>query len=192
MKIISKYKDYYDYLQGIYGIDEKLILDRRKYDSIAYYFEIIRLYIAGYYIEGIHKDGIFYYGKDLLKFKSDDRRRLYSFDSRDTTKCIRTEYGYIYIEPVKDTKNFNEVENCPILLRNNSFSNKKFYKYPILKNLKINKFISAEVMYNWLSTWLSEQISKKENQITEQTDAEKILNKGFDDKCSFRPKMKNC
>ena len=27
MKIISKYKDYYDYLQGIYGVDEKLILD---------------------------------------------------------------------------------------------------------------------------------------------------------------------
>jgi hypothetical protein len=27
MKIISKIKDYYDYLQGIYGIDEKLVLD---------------------------------------------------------------------------------------------------------------------------------------------------------------------
>ena len=30
MKIISKYKDYYDYLVGTYGEDPKLILDRRE------------------------------------------------------------------------------------------------------------------------------------------------------------------
>ena len=29
MKIISKHKDYYDYLAGIYGIDEKMVYDRR-------------------------------------------------------------------------------------------------------------------------------------------------------------------
>ena len=29
MKIISKHKDYYDYLTGIYGIDEKMVYDRR-------------------------------------------------------------------------------------------------------------------------------------------------------------------
>src|SRR5687768_13290674 len=28
MRIISKFKDYYDYLQGIYGVDEKKVLDR--------------------------------------------------------------------------------------------------------------------------------------------------------------------
>lgn len=29
MKILSKYKDYYDYLQGVWGSDPKLVLDRR-------------------------------------------------------------------------------------------------------------------------------------------------------------------
>jgi len=29
MKIISKHKDYYDYFQGIYGVDKMKILDRR-------------------------------------------------------------------------------------------------------------------------------------------------------------------
>jgi hypothetical protein len=28
MKIISKHKDYYDYFQGIYGVDKMKILDR--------------------------------------------------------------------------------------------------------------------------------------------------------------------
>lgn len=30
MKIIDRYKDYYDYLSGIYGIDELVIFDRRE------------------------------------------------------------------------------------------------------------------------------------------------------------------
>jgi hypothetical protein len=34
MKILSKHKDYYDYLQGIYGIDEKMVYDRRS-DNLA-------------------------------------------------------------------------------------------------------------------------------------------------------------
>lgn len=29
MKIISNYKDYYDYLVGIYGVDQKVVYDRR-------------------------------------------------------------------------------------------------------------------------------------------------------------------
>ena len=32
MKIISKYKDYYDYLSGIYGEDPLKVLDRREVD----------------------------------------------------------------------------------------------------------------------------------------------------------------
>ena len=33
MKIISKYKDYYDYLTGIYGVDDKIVLDRRGWEG---------------------------------------------------------------------------------------------------------------------------------------------------------------
>lgn len=34
MKIICKAKDYYDYLQAQYGIDEKVVYDRREFTSI--------------------------------------------------------------------------------------------------------------------------------------------------------------
>ena len=55
MKIISKYKDYYDYLQGIYGIDNNLILDRIKFSPISYEYDntIITLYICDYKIQGV-------------------------------------------------------------------------------------------------------------------------------------------
>ena len=33
MKILGKYKDYYDYLQGVYGVDPLLTFDRR-YDNM--------------------------------------------------------------------------------------------------------------------------------------------------------------
>ena len=36
MKIISKYKDYYDYLGGIYGRDDTLTYDRRKTEEFPY------------------------------------------------------------------------------------------------------------------------------------------------------------
>lgn len=32
MKIISKHKDYYDYMCHIHGVDNKLVLDRRDSD----------------------------------------------------------------------------------------------------------------------------------------------------------------
>lgn len=40
MKIISKHKDYYDYLQGIYGIDEMMVYDRRT-DNLVRHQDII-------------------------------------------------------------------------------------------------------------------------------------------------------
>ena len=59
MKIISKYKDYYDYLQGIWGMDEKLTLDRTEYtttpslkSSLSHpHLSIVRFYICGWVVE---------------------------------------------------------------------------------------------------------------------------------------------
>lgn len=75
MKIISKYKDYYDYLSGIYGIDEKIVLDRtisKNSPNVEFYSHWNRkivLYIAGYVIECLCIDGKFYYGEDLKEFE---------------------------------------------------------------------------------------------------------------------------
>lgn len=87
MKILSKYKDYYDYLVGIYGEDPKLILDRREYKlhspTPRYFFKNNRrgkhikeevpqpftIRIGSICIDGLYYTGRFIYGDDLSKFK---------------------------------------------------------------------------------------------------------------------------
>lgn len=90
MKIISSYKDYYDYLQGIYGVDDKLILNRQeetpktfmiddyivrgepagKLKGIQQYefysdFQVVRFSIADYKVEGMTYQGKILYGEEL-------------------------------------------------------------------------------------------------------------------------------
>jgi hypothetical protein len=194
MKIISKYKDYYDYLSSIWGIDEKLVLDRRETENYCLIDNtIFRLYIAGYIIEGLMKDDKFYYGNNLRQFTEKEYRYKYlrGFDNkRDYKKSISIKINgnlyYIYFEIVKDKENINEKNNCPILINLGN----KFKKYPKLDNFKLGSFIPPENIYKWISAWLSNQITKKENTNRELDNNLKIINKGFDIKRSFRPKIR--
>lgn len=54
MNIISKYKEYYDYIQSFYGIDKDIVLDRRKTWEDEYITD-------GYTHSFDSKDGCFYY-----------------------------------------------------------------------------------------------------------------------------------
>lgn len=195
MKILSKGKDYYDYLTGIYGIDEKLVLDRRNSDA-RYNPEYLRFYIAGYIIEGIYQDKQFYYGEKLKELEYDKSIKkiwLSRHNKRDYYKSIEIKYGsegykkldWIYLEPVKDSENINQKENCPVLLK---YWN-KYHKFPYLKEYDLQKFIPAETIYQWLSEWLGNQITLKEKS-PELSNDNKIESKGFDKKRSFRNKMK--
>jgi len=79
MKIISKYKDYYDYLQGIWGMDEKLVLDRTVSSPtpnyLSYlgmpYVSLARFYICGNVVEGVYYQervnalGVFLFGDEI-------------------------------------------------------------------------------------------------------------------------------
>jgi hypothetical protein len=74
MRIISKFKDYYDYIQGIYGVDEKLILDRTTFYKMPYVptdYINETFYIGEYMIQGIWLDGICLFGDDILKSPKD-------------------------------------------------------------------------------------------------------------------------
>jgi len=42
MKIISKFKDFYDYKVAKYGVDEKLVYTRKTYCEYSYIMEVIR------------------------------------------------------------------------------------------------------------------------------------------------------
>ena len=193
MYIISKYKDYYDYLTGIYGIDKKLVLDRR--DSESLYMPSIDtkivLYIAGYIVEGWCTNDKLYFGKDLYKFKNKHQSYLPSRHwKRDYNKSIYIGEGmsasWIYTEAVKDKDNINIKENCPILY---SYWN-KYKKYPQLSKFNLASFIPPETIYKWIEEWLSARITDKETHIDTRDDVSKLQDKGFDKKYSFRPKIK--
>lgn len=200
MRIISKYKDYYDYLSGIYGEDPKLILHRRNKED--YYLSdnsMIELYIADYKIEGLFIGNKYLYGDQIKPYIVDDSKKKYWWKKwaylskhypRNYEESFHIKHkdleSWCYLKPMKDLELTNTKHNIPILIKT-TFGLKK---YPKLSNLNLASFVPAETIYKWLSEWLSNQITNKEKQTKEITDILKIENKGFDKKRSFRPKMK--
>ena len=191
MKIISKYKDYYDYLSGIYGEDPKIVLDRRDYYTPIFYDHqttTLKLYICGWVIEGLYEKGTFYYG-DRLKEKGIKEKYRYFFSERKNVYVyVKTDSGNVALnyEPYLDKNKLNIKENCPILIKEYS----KLKKYPKLSELDIQQLYSPEEMYKMISDWLSDRITEKELTSDDIPNEQKIQNKGFDIKRSFRPKMK--
>ncbi len=208
MKIISKngQKDFYDYLIGIYGEDPKIVLDRR--DSKNYNTTskgIKRLYFCGI-VYDIYFDGKqFYYLDDLKKFDSTNfkyklkYKRWGFLDNKNSNYVhIKDEYSnratLYHTVPYFDDKNLNEINNCPIIIVDYTQGygpNSSLFKYPNLGYLNFKSVMSASDTFIAINNWLSNQIDKTLEVKDNLTDLEKIQNKGFDKKSSFRPKIKN-
>jgi len=204
MLIISKYKDYYDYLTGIYGVDPKLILDRRegysnpidRYKSDLDKEHKITLVICGRRIEGYRYQNKIYYGQDLIQFKNhenskwDDikwdyitiRKERYQNERRGSHYNIK-----LALQPVEGFDIINKQYNCPILIENGL---NNYDKFPKLEELNLASFIPAEQLYGWINQWLAQQIDEQQNIKTNLTDVEKLENKGFHKITSFRPNIK--
>jgi len=194
MKIISKHKDYYDFLQGVNGIDEKVVLDRTTFYKKPYTpleDTVITFFICGYQIDGVFKNGKFLYGKEVESFASEkDSIFAAEFDIKDYYFIGGSKYGYNYKilkKPKKiQGKNPNDLLKCPILIRDvygkHISKGKEYSKFPILKDYDFVKVFSAEEIWIMLYNWLSKE-TPIENK---QTDKEKIVSKGFDLKHSFR------
>lgn len=211
MKIISKYKDYYDYLSGIWGEDPKLVLDRREFDVIKSIFngdktEYFTLLICGYKIDGVYENRRFYYGEQLeeISYKPgwypSKQRHFYPLKDLDiglyfsfkNSSGNKWEDIHVLGEIVKDKLNLNKKYNCPILITNSEGLNDTFHKFPILQDLNLGSYIPPKTIYKWLSDWFAQIENEKEIQRGGiLTNKDKILSKGFDPKTSFRPKMKN-
>lgn len=206
MKIVSKYKDYYDYLSGIWGSDPKITLDRREFEHpefFSHHPEQIRLYICGKIVEGFWDGENFYFGESLKKFgKINDPRKHHWFfnpdreEGRYVTFHFRGNYQFapnnnydIFVDAIDDPKKVNLKQNCPILMVNR-YGRDKYYKFPILSKLNVGSVLAPEVIYQMLVDWLSDRNTDAENRPDTRNDVEKLLSKGFDKKQSFRPKIK--
>lgn len=191
MKILSKYKDYYDFLSGVYGVDEKIILDRTKFE-MPVYDGVIRFYICGKRIDGYFdsETNKFLFGDDLVeKFQHVtiirwDEREINELRNGDkdirVISMVNSNYRAIYmvVDLIVDKAKINEKNNCPIVCGVLD----SYYMYPKLADTGIAGVLPPMDIYLMLSEWLA----PKDINVNNQTNDEKILSNGFDTKTSFR------
>ena len=197
MKIISKFKDFYDYKVAKYGVDEKLVYTRKTYCE---YFQVLIGNISNINIDyriseddfnknlkndikpidekNIHK--ILFIGEKLIHLFSYDRNRLIRVNT--------------------DIPSDDIILNAPIFLieyigeYNDGTSRRQYfpplYKFTYNPNLsQMGVYIDEDFIWQSLVEFLSNKRSEKEI-APEVSNENKILSKGFDLKTSFRPNMK--
>ncbi len=190
MLILSTYKDFYDFLSGVWGADPKLILDRRKHSqpdlSHIKDNEYGSLYICGDKYDFAYKNGQFLYLSDLEKYYKPAITWFGRLDNDACKKVTITNNNSngiqhsICSEITIDKQEYNKANNCPIILELNG--NQSLFLFPKLSDLQFNKVMAPEEIYIKLSEWLS----PKENITDNRTNLEKIITHGFDKITSFR------
>lgn len=196
MLIISQFKDYYDFLSGIYGVDPKLVLDRRIHEQPYFYGpQNITLLICGKIIEGFYDGESFYYGESLSKFG--EIRKYYSRYHQSVVErsvFIKVVNGFskyecrVNVDITDDPKNLNISENCPIMM--GSLISSQFLRFPFLSKMSVGSALPPEEIYQMLVQWLSDRIKDSEVIVDNRNDVDKLLSKGFDKRESFRPNIK--
>lgn len=196
MRILGKRgeKDYYDYLQNYFGIDELVVYDRRK----SFPIDINSLYI-GYGLDNIFK-------KEKDKTHDIKRRLVKGYGIKVPVMKGRffyfvVESGYyhyffkverylddndkVILEPQliekKKIDKKQKLSDCPLSICTDS---RNVVENPILKNTYIPKFIDAKEMWNNLYEYIS-SLRDKEFEDT-RTNDQHIESHGFDKKISFR------
>lgn len=196
MRILGKRgeKDYYDYLQNYFGIDELVVYDRRKsfpIDINSFYigygldnifkkekdktYDIKRRLVKGYGIKVPVMKGRFFY------FVVESGYYHYFFKVEryldDNDKVILEPQ---LIEKKKIDKK-QKLSDCPLSICTDS---RNVVENPILKNTYIPKFIDAKEMWNNLYEYIS---SLRDNEFEDtRTNDQHIESHGFDKKISFR------
>jgi len=204
MKIISKYKDYYDYLSGIWGEDPKIVIDRREFDNVefqSYDPQEIILLICGKIVNGFWDGENFYYGESLEKFgkitkphywswrRESEPSRTVNFEFTGNRPMSVTKRYEILVDVTTDLKQRNLKLACPILMVSR-YGRDNYYKFPVLSKMNVGSIFSPEVIYQMLVDWYSERNNEAEKRPDNQTDLQKLVSKGFDKKESFRPNIK--
>lgn len=159
MKIISKYKDYYDYFVGAkYGIDNHVVLDRREG-----------------YVETFYSGEVFAQYDDYSTYKLAICDTMYvgKFDNRTGV------FTWVKDKPTS----INQEENCPIVFVS-GYINQQRRNYPCLREFKIASVYPADEIYQDIYNWI---LKSKENNIKDnRTNVEKLQSAGFDKRTSFR------
>jgi hypothetical protein len=188
MILLRKRTDYYDYLIGIYGRDEKKVYDRKlDLTSDEIYFEdvskwrntnIFDLYVCNrmYRVEQVKK-GVW----ELHKFHKVNtdyagQRRHY----RESQVSGLNDFEYYIPRPSR------MMSDSPICIKGTFHRQGNLEGLtPILSTFGIPSVLDAVELYSEVDMYISNRMTLNEVR-SEQSDENKLLSKGFDDKISFR------
>lgn len=201
MKLISNFKDYYDYLIGAkYGIDPLVVyericstegkdsqwhksgINRPLFLDLPDRYESWIIQFCGVTYYGHHYNKQFYYGesaKEHIPYHVDNTTRGTCKDEHDNNAPQYNRWGFrIYSNYI----DYNKKENCPIVLLQGG---------SVIKNVKLSDYgfgriIPPEEAFLKITDYLSREKAIPNN----QTDKEKIVSHGFDTKTSFRKEKK--
>lgn len=215
MLIQSNFKDYYDYLQGVYGIDEKVVYERVCYASInskgewqktGLYkpqylasedckYEVCLLAICGILYRVYIIDKKFYFGLNYADYNEGKYNHIIKLLPKDKFKEFTGDLhdNSSYWNDGDNSKDkhhlmptdLNEKHNCPVLLI-------KSYRHSsgdeiVAKNVRLSDFgIGQIVSPHDIYIAISNFLSREKPVIDKRTDIQKIVGKGFDKKTSFR------
>lgn len=212
MRILGKYKDYYDYLQGIYGVDPLQIFDRRYEDMLIRKPDeegLKKLISKRFFVAGKSYDMHYYNGKSYYTLDELNELNQILRKNKQQDDCISMPWKFNYNKKKwwkaksdnsltqewwddiqgKDT-NINMKARNPVLVA----SIKKFrqrmkisndYTPCILEQWDFHKVLTAEEAYKEISAMISYFVDNPEIP-NKQSNKEKILSHGFDMKKSFR------
>lgn len=202
MKIISSYKDYYDYLQGIRGVDPLVILDRRKGNpkpNPSNSLNVVNIIICDRHYELFYYQNKWISAFEFHNLTGDyilrDRYRDYDnkWEIRSTVKESQfyTRWVPDFCKPPADhyrkierNDNYPAIIWSPYRFRNKDLS--EHHSFPRLEDFDLASMLPATEIWDLLYNFLS----KTDQTVDNMSDSEKILSHGFDLKSSFRPKIK--
>jgi hypothetical protein len=188
MKIISKYKDYYDYVAYQYGVDPLVTIDRTKgfiphisnsHEKNTY--REVMVAICGELHSGlIDFQGKIFWGEDAIPLG--EMRATRWLD--DGSKMLYYDAGYSRHERINPRvlkTSINKRDKCPIVWVGPQWDGTN---WPKLADVNFAGYISPEDMFQKIYSWMS---ANNEPDTTDKRDDKiKALNAGFDLKKSFR------
>lgn len=207
MKIISKHKDYYDYLTGVYGVDPVLVYDRRHKSIVTLTnaapthernATTFSFYICNKQYNVLEYGGRYYFGPDDLfllfkKLKANHESLKYTYNeyyisysynfplTRSDDKYLRRRAEEFHAKYGIIPTEVNKKERQPVLMRHWGG-----FALPVLSTTPIPSIIPAAEIYNEISLFLGWLKDNPEAPQINNNDC-KIKAAGFDVKDSFRP-----
>lgn len=190
MKIISNFKDYYDFLQGKYGIDTKVVYERVMETKNVNSWVKTGIYrpsyldLDGYYFYKIAFCGTLYciWCNNKKAYIGEEVKRL---NSSSVSAEYRANFATDKIELQKHGKetNINAKLNCPVVLASTSwYDEENGTKNIKLADYQFGRIVPPEEAYLKIIDFLTKEPVIKDT----RTDVEKVLSHGFDKKTSFR------